>query len=265
MKEYTIYGGDLGKSRLDILSSTLHDQTTKFLEWGAVRAGLKCLDLGCGGGHVSLEIANMVGPSGTVKSIDADERKIDLASRLCRSKGLMNVDFQVMDAYQLIGFHEYDLIYSRFLLSHLSSPELVLQNAFSALKKGGIILIEDTDFSGHFSIPSNPAFDRYVSLYQWLLLKKNADANRGQQLMSLLRETGFNEVEFQVSQPAYRSGEGKLMAEITFSGITQSLLDEALIDQKEAEGLLKDLIAFRKQEDSIVSLPRIFQVKAKRT
>ncbi len=264
MNEYTIYGGDKGKSRLDILSRAIGEQTEEFIRWGGLSTGYKCLDLGCGGGHVSMFMSGVVGSSGSIKALDLDKRNIEIADTTCRSKEIVNIQFQQADVYQFNDIDEYDLVYSRFLFSHLHNPQLVLNKVFKSLKTGGTVLIEDTDFSGHFSHPPNKAFDKYVSLYQKLLKSRGADANRGQNLTALMIQTGFTEIEFRIYQPAHISGEGKLMAEITFEGIMPSLLEERLVDQKKAYDIYHELIAFRKKEHSMMSMPRIFQIKAKR-
>ena len=264
MQEYTIHGGDEGKNRLSILSRTLREDTARFLQMANLHAGMNCLDLGCGGGDVTLDIANHVGAEGKVLGLDIDERKIQLAAESAVLNGIKNARFKAMSAYDLKDESAYDLVYSRFLLSHLNKPQEVLQHIWTALKKGGTFLIEDTDFSGHFSQPSSRYFDDYVSLYQRLLKKRGADANLGQKLVSLLKEAGFVDVEFHITQPAHTEGEGKLMAEITFEGISKALIDEGLIDSDQAKKIHSGLVNFRKRGDSLISLPRVFQVRGRR-
>ncbi len=154
-------------------------------------------------------------------------------------------------------------MYSRFLLSHLSDPKTVLRSIRRALRTGGLLLIEDTDFSGHFCYPPSRYFNKYVSLYQHLLKKRGADANIGQKLMGLLHEAGFADVAFQISQPAHTGGEGKRMAEITFDGISKALLEEGLLSAEQAWVIHSGLVKFREQSDSVMSLPRIFQMSGR--
>ncbi len=264
MKEYSIKGGEQGAKRLDVLFNTLEGSTKEFLNRAEVKKDIYCLDLGCGNGGVSFLLANLVGPKGYVLGLDLDQKNIQIATETATVRDIEHVAFQRFDVYELESKHEFDLVYSRFLLSHLASPEPVLKRAFEAIKPGGTILIEDTDFTGHFSYPNSVHFDQYVSLYQQLLQKRGGNANRGQQLVGMLEKAGFTDIEFEISNPAHISGEGKLMAEITFEAVSQSLIDEKLIDEREFSNLHQGLIEFRKREDTIMSLPRIFQVKARR-
>lgn len=264
MPEYTIHGGDEGKRRLDILANTIAPGTKLFLEMAGILPGMRCLDLGCGGGNMAFTLAEYVGTQGHVMGFDMDERKIQLAAESAKLKGVTNVNFKVLNAYDLEEEGVYDLAYSRFLLCHLSNPQTVLQNIWHALKPKGLILIEDTDFSGHFSYPPSKDFNRYVSLYQRLLKQRGADANIGQKLVGLLQKNGFVDVEFQLSQPAHTKGSGKLMAEITFEGISKALIDAGLISAEGVEKIHSALVDFRKRSDSLISLPRIFQVSGRR-
>ena len=87
---------------------------------------MKCLDVGCGGGHVTLLMASMVGPEGKVTGTDTDEEIIELAQEDADAAKLDNVEFRQIDACTWQWHEEYDLAYARFLLSHLSEPERCL-------------------------------------------------------------------------------------------------------------------------------------------
>ena len=55
----------------------------------------------------------------------------------------------------------FDLIYTRFLLSHLAKPAEVLSWMVKCLRSGGVLAVEDVDLSGYFCYPPLPAFDRW--------------------------------------------------------------------------------------------------------
>jgi ubiquinone/menaquinone biosynthesis C-methylase UbiE len=68
--DYVIRGGVEGRERLRILGRVMHPTTRALLDRVALREGMTCLDVGCGGGDVTLEIARIVGPAGHVLGID---------------------------------------------------------------------------------------------------------------------------------------------------------------------------------------------------
>jgi ubiquinone/menaquinone biosynthesis C-methylase UbiE len=74
MRAYAIRGGKEGKERLNLLARVMLPTTSQLLKTVGFRRGIKCLDVGCGGGHVTLLMASMVGPEGKVTGTDADEQ-----------------------------------------------------------------------------------------------------------------------------------------------------------------------------------------------
>jgi ubiquinone/menaquinone biosynthesis C-methylase UbiE len=264
MGEYTISGGQKGKDRLDILSRTLAVETNRFLTNHEELKGANSLDLGCGAGAVSFQLLDFVGDSGTVIGYDFDEVKINHAELTAKENNAANIKFAVKDAYELDVKSEYDVIYSRFLLSHLNRPETVVENMFSALVSGGTLLLEDTDFSGHFAFPANEAFENYVSWYQRLLAIRGANANRGPELYSILKGAGFRDISFEVRQPVHILSEGKMMAEITLEAITEALVSEGVCTEEQVTRELAALKEFRLSEESMISLPRVFQYHARK-
>ena len=262
--EYSIQGGETGKNRLSVLTRTLEVQTGSFISQSGIKDGFKCLDLGCGAGEVSFYISNLVGSAGSVTGMDVDVSQLNFARDSKQQRGVLNSDFICRDVYQLTEFEEYDLVYSRFLLSHLSNASLALEAIFKALKPGGILLLEDTDFSGHFCYPENQNFTDYVRWYQQLLKQRGANANRGQELHFMLKRAGFENVEFSIHQPIHVEGEGKQMAEITLAAIRDSLIEEKIAVSDAIDRCINGLIQLRTQRDSLISMPRIFQFKAYR-
>ncbi len=126
---------------------------------------MTCLDTGCGGGDVTVELARLVGPAGHAVGADVDETAIAIAGIETESLGLTNVDYRRADATQLDDVGTFDVVYARFLLSHLLNPPRALADLRAMLKPGGCIIVEDVDFSGYFCDPESRAFDRYIDLY----------------------------------------------------------------------------------------------------
>src|SRR5262245_41174215 len=98
MKGYVIRGGGEGRARLALLSRVLHPTTSAFLDRVGVAPGWSCLDLGCGGGDVTLEIARRVGPAGSVLGIDREADVLAIARAEATEAGLANVEYHQADA-----------------------------------------------------------------------------------------------------------------------------------------------------------------------
>jgi predicted O-methyltransferase YrrM len=264
MSRYAIRGGKEGKDRLQLLSQVLLPTTSQLLCTAGLSSGMKCLDVGCGGGFVTLLMAHIVGPQGKAVGVDADGEILALAQQDAASAQLANVEFRQTDAATQQEEAEYDLVYARFLLTHLSEPEPCLAAMVHACKPQGALVIEDIDFSGSFCYPPCAAYQRYTELYQQVVLRRGGDANIGPKLPGLLRRAGLAQVQLNVIQPAHITGEGKLIAAITLEKIASSLVAERLATADEIEWIINDLRAAAADTETVMSLPRIFQTWGKR-
>jgi|SRR4051794_10175945 len=88
----------------------------------AKQTGIACLDVGCGGGDVTLEMARLVGSSGLALGTHMDKVKMQLAQQEAERKAITNVEFLELDIDRLNYKAEYDLVYARLLLTHLRDP-----------------------------------------------------------------------------------------------------------------------------------------------
>ena len=134
-----------------------------------------------------------------------------------------------------------------------------------ACRPEGTIVIEDTHFSGSFCYPSSAAYERYSELYQNIVQRRGGDPNIGPKLPAMLRKAGVQGIEFNVIQPTQIVGEGKLMAPITMSGISDALIADRLATENEVKQILSELNRAAADSETVMSLPRIFQVWGKRT
>jgi ubiquinone/menaquinone biosynthesis C-methylase UbiE len=153
MSRYVIAGGREGKERLKLISEVMLPTTAQLLDTVGLGTGMKCLDVGCGGGHVTLFMAYLVGPHGKVVGTDSDGAILTLARQDAEAAQLDNVEFRHTDAAVCPGEGEYDLVYARFLLTHLSEPEKCLEAMARACISQGFIVLEDIDFTGSFCYP----------------------------------------------------------------------------------------------------------------
>lgn len=138
-EDYVIRGGAAGRERLRILSRIMYSSTASLFDRFRFKEGQQCLDIGCGGGDVTLELARRVGPSGKAVGADIDETQLDIARREVDAKGIRNVEFRSLDirtAEEDIG-SVFDVVYARFLLTHLDDPSRAVAAFYRYLRPGG--------------------------------------------------------------------------------------------------------------------------------
>lgn len=149
---YSIAVGEKDQERLTILNEIYNPYTFEFLNECPIEKGAKVLEIGCGLGILSQALAERVGPNGYVLGTDISEKQIAIAKTLTQRE---NLEFRVHSAYDLESLdQQFDLVYGRFLLTHLPNPALVVAQVKKVLKPGGKFIIED--ISGYHTMQSSP-------------------------------------------------------------------------------------------------------------
>jgi SAM-dependent methyltransferase len=241
----------------------MHPTTAALLDRCGLADGMSCLDAGCGGGDVTLELARRVAPNGQVTGIDVDEDKLAIARLEAAQQQAANVTFRAADVHDAAG--PFDAIYARFVLTHLRDPGEVVSAFHRHLRPRGMLIVEDIDFSGHFSFPDSAAFRRYHDLYCAVVARRGGDANIGPRLPGLLQSSGFGSIEVGVVQPMGLDGEAKLMSALTLERIADAVLEDALASREEVDELIEALYALAADPATLAGVPRVFQVSGRRT
>jgi len=98
------------------------------------------LDVGCGDGKVTAEIARAL-PDGLVVGTDASPQMIAFAKKTFPQKNVSNLKFQVMDARKIKFARPFDLVFSNAALHWVDDHEVILRGAASVLKIGGRLVV----------------------------------------------------------------------------------------------------------------------------
>jgi ubiquinone/menaquinone biosynthesis C-methylase UbiE len=260
---YILEGGAPGRERLRLLSSVFHPTTFALLQRAGIAPGMSCLDLGCGGGDVTVELARLVGPQGQVTGIDFDETSIGIARSEAEAASNGNVRYRHGDVRSSDFEEPVDVVYARFLFSHLPDAEAQLHNLPRLIVPGGRIVIEDVDFSGNFCYPDCPAFWRHVALYTQTAALRGACPTLGARLPVYLRDAGFEAIEVNVVQPAGLDERTKTIVAVSMERIAGAAEQAGLATREELAHIIDDLHAAVKDPGQLLSTPRVVQVWAR--
>jgi SAM-dependent methyltransferase len=261
---YAIRGGAAGRERLRVLGRVLQPGTEALFDRLGVGPGWTCLDVGCGGGDVARVLARRVGASGRVVGVDLDAEKLALARQEADAEGCAHVSFQPLDVRAEALGETFDLVYARFLLSHLGDPIEDARWLCAHAKPGGLVAVEDVDFAGHFVAPRSDAFDRYVALYEAVVRGRGGDPHLGPRLPRLLLDAGLEAVDAGVVQPVGLRGDAKRLNPLTMANIADAVVADGLATRDEVDALVTALEAYADDETTLAGLPRIVQAWGRR-
>lgn len=265
MERYVIRRGLEEYQRLKLLARARWPDTSDLFKRVGIRPGMHCLDLGCGGGEVTFEIARMIGPEGSVIGIDSDEVTLDLGRAAAAEQGLTNVEFRVANVNDWQERDRYDFVFCRLLLQHLSRPVDLLRRMWAAVKVGGSLVVEDADFYGLLCEPPNEGFDFYAQIYPRVLARHGGDAALGRKLYRFFLEVGIPDPQLKLVQRADATGEAKGLSLSTLEAIANAIVAEEMASEDDVRSAIASLTDFTNDARTVIGGPRTFQVWARRT
>ena len=150
--------------RLGLQHQVWSSEARRAWELADFSAGQRILDLGCGPGYCTQELAYIVGAEGEVVGVDKSKSYIDFLNRNAQLHGL-NIkticsDFDNME----LKAESFDGAYCRWALAWLPNPEEVIAKVQKALVPGGAFVIHEYyDWSTFQTEPSFPNLDKCIA------------------------------------------------------------------------------------------------------
>lgn len=122
----------------DVIGNQIRGLGHEAMERARFEPGARVLDVGCGGGETSIEIARRVGPRGNVTGVDVSLPMLTHALEAGRAAGTANATFVLADAQTAtLGEGLFDHLFSRFGVMFFDDPEAAFRNLRRSLRSGG--------------------------------------------------------------------------------------------------------------------------------
>lgn len=177
------------------------------LDLAGMRAGEVVMDVGCGPGFTTFELAHAVGPQGRVVALDVSERFLAHLRAACTLRAVTNVEPMLGTAEEFeLEDASLDAAYARWVLCWLQKPEEALARVARALRPGGVFIVQDyLDWGAKKLVPRSGAHDRVVQACLASWSRGGGTIDIGEHLPAFAERCGFTVEYF---QPIARSGTG---------------------------------------------------------
>lgn len=262
-ERYALRGGEAGYARLRVLARERWPDTAALLARVGLGPGMNVVDVGCGSGDVTLEMARIVAP-GQALGVDKDEIQLELARAVAEAGRVDNVSFRAVDIHDWIEPSSYDAVYTRFVLQHLRDPGEVLQRMWASVRTGGALIVEDADLDSLASDPESEGLALFQRWYCELLPRRGGTPAMGRKLPALFRGAGIPIASLEVIQKPYSRPDAKFLPWSTLSAVADGIVSEGIATRSQIDAALVDLARLAEDVDSLILSPRVFQLVARR-
>jgi ubiquinone/menaquinone biosynthesis C-methylase UbiE len=262
-RAYTIKGGRTDADRLARQARVMASATASFLSRVGVKAGWSCLDVGCGDGQVTVQLARTVGPGGRAVGIDVDEDALAIAREAARQAGV-HAEFVRSDATAPPERDEFDLAYARLVLSHMPDSAAALRAMHAAVRPGGWVAVEDL-FTGTLrSDPPAPALDRLQEVYCATVRAHGGDPTIGPRLPALLTAAGLDQVSEVTVENPMSTVEDKLFLAELVDNMRDTMVASGAASAPQLDELRADVERAARDPERVFHQARIHQVCGRR-
>jgi SAM-dependent methyltransferase len=208
-REYVLGTDEKEHARLSLQHALWSDAAVGQWARAGFGPGDTIIDVGCGPGFASRDLARLLGPSGHVIAVDESARFLEYINSHGTEPGCAPIETVKQDVQQLnLPEGGADGAYARWVLHFTPDPAAVVRSVAKALRRGGVFAVQDyVRWQSILWAPSKGGVDilRTCVLASYASHKANSDV--GQILPTLMDEAGLEVMEIRPLQRVARPGE----------------------------------------------------------
>jgi ubiquinone/menaquinone biosynthesis C-methylase UbiE len=228
-----------------------------------LRPGQSLLDVGCGPGTITADLALMVAP-GEVVGIDAAAEVVAQARAHAEGLGVANLRFETGDLFALeYPDGSFDVVHLHQVLQHLDDPVGALVSLRRVLAPDGVLAARDSDYAAFTWAPADPLLQRWRELYFAVTERNGHDARIGPRLLEHAHAAGFDDVSVSSStwtyaDPESRAWWGALWADrMRYSRLAAQAVEYGLSDASELEAIAGAFLRWADSDDAVFVIPHV--------
>ena len=264
--EYVLGTDDTELARLGLQHQLWSARAHEAWERARIGAGSRVLDVGCGPGYASADLAHLVGASGMVLGVDESAPFVGAARRRAEVLGLPQATFVTSDVRDLEGAGvqpgSFDVVWARWVLCFVPDPEPVMRGIHAALRPGGRLVIHDYfNWQAMRIAPESEAYKAAMRAADRAWAASKSDPDVVATLLPMARRLGFEEIDMRVHQRFARPGASLWAWPDTFwRSFVPRLVQGGHMTEAEADAFFEDWDAHASNPDAIVHTPPVYEV-----
>ncbi|MGE3109525.1 MAG: methyltransferase domain-containing protein [Phycisphaerales bacterium] len=273
--EYVLGTGRDELERLGLQHQLWSDAAHALWRQARIRRGMRVLDVGCGPGYASFELAQFVGSEGFVLGVDESPNYIAFLNAQAGQRHLPQLRGAVGDVQELarVGaasgceLGSFDLAYARWVLCFVPRPEDVVRGVGALLKPGGRFCVNDYfNYRSMTMAPRRESHERAVAATIASWHARGGDTDIMGRLPRLLKEHGFRVDHIGVHQRLARGGNGGdtmfHWPDLWWRIYAPKLVQMGYLAKLDQEQLFRDLDEAARSDTDFLVAPPVFEIVA---
>lgn len=196
--DYVLGTGDDELVRLGFQHRLWSSSAAAIWERAGFCPGDAVLDLGCGPGYTTFDLAELVGGTGSVLGVELSRRFVEHCNAQAVARGVRNVEAREMNVEQLdVRAGGFDRAFARWVLCFVGQPEAVVAGVARGLRRGGTFAVQDYVFYQGISLsPESEAFRTVIRAVDKSWRLRGGDPDVAGRLPGMLARQGFSSATF---------------------------------------------------------------------
>lgn len=265
-REYVLGTGDVEIERLRLQHTVWRADATAAWRSAGFAPGHTILDVGCGPGFATLDLAELVGSDGRVLAIDQSTRFLEHLRSQCAARGVTNVSVTQHDlADAAFDLAIADGAWLRWILAFVPNPRRALSSVVASLRPGGAIAIHEYfAYETWKLVPHDADFETFVAAVMASWRARGGEPNVGLEIPRWLELMGLEIVSTRTIADLVTRDSHRWHWPLAFalSGL-ERLVELGDVPPSDADRLRARMLALR-TDDTWMMTPAVVEVIARK-
>ncbi|KTD50984.1 class I SAM-dependent methyltransferase [Legionella quateirensis] len=239
---YILNTNDRARERLSLQHQLYAQSSKSLIQEAGIKKGMSGLEIGCGSGTMTLELAKLIGLDGSLLAIDLSQSQLEHVQNI--TSDYSTIRFKLWDVNHISDLGEqFDFIYCRMVLHHVADAHSVIQQMSRCLKPGGMIICEEPSiFDSTFCYPPSKSYEQFTQWVRACFAKNKRDFEIAHRLEQEFASCTLNVTHHSLYQPVLRTAQEKLIYSMALHDLTPQLINLHIATQAEIDLLSHELI-----------------------
>ena len=263
-RDYVLGTHDEEIARLGLQHRVWRPVVLECWQKAGITVGSRVLDVGAGPGYATVDLAEIVGPTGGVVALERSSKFVRAMEKACRARSLTNVKIHELDN---LPKGDYDVSWCRWVLSFVSNPALLIKKLGGVMRQGSVAIFHEY---GHYEtwrffppLPNHLRFRQHV-IETWR--ESGGEPDSAPALPALLLQNGFVIRSATPQIFCIRPDDAMWQWPAQFIDVYLArLLEQGRIDQTFAEKVRAELAAAEKNPNALMITPLVLEIVAEKT